>query len=106
MANAIELSVLAVNQHRSLLIEYEDGQNRSTARTIKPYWVTQNKQGCVYVHAYCDMRQEERTFRADRMQSAELGEEVPAEEYLTKCHKIGYPMVGGTFLAQVTGLYG
>ena len=105
MADAITLSVSAVNGHRLIHIVYADANEEVTERDVIPYRVAQARDGRTYVWAFCEMRGAERTFRTDRIHTVELGKEVPPERYLQDCKKLQYTVVGGTVLVQVAGLY-
>lgn len=60
----------ALENGRSLRIFYL-GPSGETQRTITPKYLTQNK-GHTYLVAYCHSRQDQRTFRLDRISSAVL----------------------------------
>lgn len=68
---------LAINQRRRLYLDYRDAGDRSTERIVWPlglgYWG-----GAWTVGAWCELRQDFRTFRIDRIQSARtLGSSIP-----------------------------
>ena len=55
---------------RSLQIRYVTPTNESQ-RTITPKYITQNKE-VIYLVAYCHTREDQRTFRLDRIVRAEV----------------------------------
>jgi predicted DNA-binding transcriptional regulator YafY len=65
----------AINERRLLTFDYVDEAGRTTRRTVKPlglyFWGRAWTLG-----AYCDLRQDFRSFRIDRMQELELSSET------------------------------
>jgi len=61
---------LAVEQRRPIRITYA-GASGSTVRVIEPMYAT-SRSGVSYLIAYCRLRQEQRTFRMDRILTVEL----------------------------------
>lgn len=96
------LAVRAVDTHCTLRITYTDRRGEATVREVAPYRVQQDACGRVYVWAYCNMRKEERTFRVDRIESAELGDAVEPGVY-RECKRLQYQACGKT-LAVVMGI--
>jgi len=64
----------AILQRRKLHIEYVDGANRASTRTLVPlalnFWATTWS-----VAAWCESREDFRVFRLDRIRSLEMGDE-------------------------------
>lgn len=61
-------------------IAYTDGCGEGSIRVIEPLRVYQGRNGHTYLRAWCHLREEERTFRMDRIRSWEqLGEGKGAE---------------------------
>ena len=50
---------------------YQSGSGRMTERTIDLIGLRRSSEGVVYLRAYCHLRGEDRTFRADRILYAE-----------------------------------
>jgi len=57
---------------KSYRILYESESGRRTERTIDVLRRSRGESGVLYLRAYCRLREEERTFRADRILRAEL----------------------------------
>ena len=57
---------------KSYRILYESESGRRTERTIDLLRKSRSGSGVLYLRAYCRLREEERTFRADRILRAEL----------------------------------
>jgi predicted DNA-binding transcriptional regulator YafY len=79
-AAGLETVRQAILQRRKLHIEYVDGANRASARTLVP--LALNFWGMTWsVAAWCESREDFRVFRLDRMRSLQMGgeqfEEVP-----------------------------
>jgi len=52
-------------------IAYTDGDGEPSIRVIEPMRIYPARNGCTYIKAYCHLREEERTFRLDRIRSWE-----------------------------------
>jgi len=52
-------------------IAYTDGDGEASIRVIEPMRIYRARNGCTYIKAYCHLREEERTFRLDRIRSWE-----------------------------------
>ena len=64
----------AILQRRKLHIEYVDGANRASARTLVP--LALNFWGTTWsVAAWCESREDFRVFRLDRIRSLQMGAE-------------------------------
>lgn len=63
-----ELGILkeAIEQGRTVRIEYRDGKGDQSVRTITPYILVPFR-GEVYVEAFCHLKQDTRRFRLDRI---------------------------------------
>ncbi len=62
----------ALREHKGLHISHQkDGADGPTERDILPFYVTESPYG-VYVQGYCALRKARRSFRLDRVVSAEL----------------------------------
>lgn len=61
----------AIEKSRKLKISYGRDGNK-TDRIIKPAYLSQNNSGTIYLIADCELRQDRRTFRLDRMTDIEL----------------------------------
>jgi predicted DNA-binding transcriptional regulator YafY len=68
----------AILQHRKVQIEYVDGANRASARTLQPlalyFWRTTWS-----VAAWCESREDFRIFRLDRIRRLQISEEKFAD---------------------------
>ena len=56
---------------RRVRIAYTSGYGESSIRIIEPVRIYQGRNGYTYLRAYCHLREEERTFRLDRIRSWE-----------------------------------
>lgn len=56
----------AIGSGKKLNIRYVSSDGQETARVIEPIEVTASED-CLYLRAWCDLRQEQRTFRFDRI---------------------------------------
>lgn len=78
---ALELALTALAERRYLVVEYStplrDGAIVTRKRTLLLSHIYEAKEGLCIV-AYDSYRRAVRTFRLDRVQSAELGEKAPA----------------------------
>ena len=64
----------AILQRRKLRIEYVDGTNRASARTLNP--LALNFWGTTWsVAAWCESREDFRVFRLDRIRSLKISDE-------------------------------
>jgi DNA polymerase-3 subunit epsilon len=62
----------ALAEGRALSIRYRSrGSPEATTRTIHPLYLTRETSG-TYLRAYCDLRQDVRTFALDKIESAKL----------------------------------
>jgi len=77
-AAGLETVRQAILQRRKLHIEYVDGAERASTRTIEP--LALNFWGTTWsVAAWCESREDFRVFRLDRMRSLQMGDEKFAE---------------------------
>ena len=79
----------AIGEHKGISIVYQnDRAMESTLRDVLPFWLTHSKRSAhTYVQCYCRLRRTKRSFRFDRIITAELRDiEVPIE---------GYRFIGG-----------
>ena len=76
--DAVPLSVLrdAIRAQRKLRISYADGGGSPTERTVWPFALAFMDQARVLA-AWCELRQDFRMFRTDRIAAAEQGERYP-----------------------------
>jgi len=58
-----------IQNNSSVKIEYTDASDDYSERLIDPLEYFQGRNGCTYIRAYCHLREEERTFRLDRVVS-------------------------------------
>lgn len=67
----------AIHAHRKLRITYKDGQGRTTDRVVWPVLIGYRETSRILA-AWCELRQDFRYFRTDRMAAAEpLAEAIP-----------------------------
>ena len=73
-ATTIDLSRVRewCNDGRMMTLEYRDGEERTTTRTIRPFAVAYREAGPVIV-AWCESREAFRFFRVDRIERATFG---------------------------------
>jgi predicted DNA-binding transcriptional regulator YafY len=73
-AAGLETVRQAILQRRKLHIEYVDGSNRASARTLDP--LALNFWGTTWsIAAWCESREDFRVFRLDRIRSLQMGDE-------------------------------
>ena len=63
LKNLLELAII---EEAELLVEYETPGKGRRQRRIEPLFL-EEKEGLVYLTAYCFLRKEERVFRLDRL---------------------------------------
>ena len=73
----------AVNECRSLVIEYISREGKKSRRTIDPY-VLIYKQNIWYVYAFCHNKQEFRTFKVGRIRYAAFTEKTFEKKQFTR----------------------
>lgn len=73
----------AVNECRSLIIEYISREGKMSRRTIDPY-VLIYKQNIWYVYAFCHSKREFRTFKVGRIRSALFTEKTFEKKQFTR----------------------
>lgn len=56
-----------INSGKTMIVRYTKQNGTVSNRTIKPYYV-KHENGCMYLVAYCYLREEKRTFRLSRME--------------------------------------
>ncbi len=64
----------AIREERKLLLTYRDAENRETERTIRPLGLVYYVDG-IHLAAWCEMRQDFRHFRHDRIECCRLLED-------------------------------
>ncbi|MEW5702904.1 MAG: J domain-containing protein [Candidatus Zixiibacteriota bacterium] len=64
----------AVVEGRRVAVSYVNLSGIRTRRTIRPFVLFRGRQGELYVRAFCELREEERTFRVSRMSEISLKE--------------------------------
>jgi hypothetical protein len=69
-----------VNEGIDLELQYRDGSGDVTERTIIPDRLYRSSNGLCYLKGYCRLREEDRTFRLDRILSFEPLEDLQAKE--------------------------
>ena len=75
----------ALKQHKGVHITHtKDGAEEPTERDILPFYLTKASYGSEYVHGYCALRHKRRSFRLDRIDTAELRSTVVGEDVYTK----------------------
>lgn len=76
----------AAKKGQQVEIVYSGGENPQSRRTIRPIEAL-NISEMIYIRAYCFFRQEERTFRLDRILSARIIDDGSdeSEYYCTEC---------------------
>jgi len=65
----------AARHRKSVAISYANTHGEESQRTIEPLCVFTGRNGYTYIRAFCMLRNEERTFRLDRIQSVVLTNE-------------------------------
>jgi predicted DNA-binding transcriptional regulator YafY len=91
-AAGLETVRQAILQRRKLHIEYVDGSNRTSARTVDP--LALNFWGTTWsVAAWCESREDFRVFRLDRIRSLQMGgekfDEVPGRTLADFVESVG-----------------
>lgn len=73
--NRVELVRLAIRQQVKILLHYHDEQQRSSVRTLWPFALGYFNDKIVLA-AWCELRQDFRHFRLDRIQQLSLSQEL------------------------------
>ncbi|MGX7244285.1 helix-turn-helix transcriptional regulator [Enterococcus quebecensis] len=67
----LEIIKVAMDQHQLLYFNYEDNQGKKTSRTVEPYRLVL-KEISWYLQAYCNEKNDFRTFKVSRMNELTL----------------------------------
>ena len=70
----------SIDPRTQVRIAYTNGYGEPSIRKIEPIRSFEGRNGYTYLKAYCHLREEERTFRMDRISSWSEAEEFEVEE--------------------------
>ena len=87
----VSLVQQAISGHRAVRITHcKDGDTEPTTRLVLPFFLVESSKGKVYLHGFCLLRQDERSFLTSRISNVVVGDKpVPSAIYQRVAHVLG-----------------
>ena len=69
----------AIDQHKMVEIFHTKSTGEESKRFVLPFYLVSDNHGHTYVHGYCTLRRDKRSFRVDRINDLHIGTTVQAD---------------------------